>query len=127
LQLDPPMILPSLDYASPTLEAIDPGIPAGGLSHPPLEPDDRADRQAVALSDLEVDWIVAGGDLDDSGAELRIDGLVGDDPHRDRPVDRRHLERLADVLGVPPVLGMHGQTRVAELRLRAYRSERQRP
>src|SRR5256885_17101052 len=89
--------------------------------------DHGADRQAVALPDLEVDRVVTGRDLDDAGAELGVHRLVGDDPDRHRPVDRRNLERLADVLGVAPVLGVHGEARVTELGLRAHRPERQRP
>src|SRR4029453_407823 len=61
--------------------------------------------------------------LDHAGAELRIDRFVGDHLHRDRAVDRRNLERLAHEVPVALVLGMDGQTGVAELGFRPYRSE----
>ena len=55
----------------------------------------------MATADLEVDGVVARRHLDDPGAELGIDGLVGHHPHGDVAVDRRDVEGLADVLAIP--------------------------
>jgi hypothetical protein len=73
-------------------------------------------RQPVALGDLVVVGVVGGGHLDGAGAELAVDGLVGDD--RDRAVDQRQAHRPADQLAVAGVVGVDGHRRVAEHRLR---------
>ena len=81
----------------------------------------------MAPPDLEVHRIVTGRHLDHAGAELRVDGAVGDHAHRDRSLDRRDLDGLPHVLGVPLVPRVNGETGVADLRLRPHRAERERP
>jgi hypothetical protein len=124
--LDEPELLHVLNDALAGLEAIEPRVLARLRGHPPVEADDRARGQVVAPSDLEVDGIVARGDLDDARPELRIHGAVRDHAQGDGSLDRRHLQRLAHVLRVALVLGMHGHRGVAQLRLRAHRAQSQR-
>src|SRR5215813_5324344 len=77
-----------LDDLLPDLEAVHARVPARERRHLAVEPDDRPHRKAVPLADLEVRRVVAGGDLDDAGPELGIDGGVGDDADLHRPVHR---------------------------------------
>ena len=100
--------------------------PAGAVILP-SKPMTVRDGQVVAPADLEVDRIVAGRDLDDAGAELRVDGLVGDHPHRDRALDGGDLEVWPTYLRVALVVGVHGEAGVAELGLRPHGAERERP
>src|SRR5207302_3332216 len=123
---DQPERVHVLDDPPAALEAIEPGVAAGFGRHLSVEADDGLDREVVAAPDLEVDRIMARSHLDDAGAELRIDRLVRDHLHRDRAVDRWHLERLAYEVPVPLVLRMDRQAGVAELRLRPHGTERDR-
>jgi hypothetical protein len=69
----------------------------------------------VALADLEVVGVVSGRDLDRTGAEGRIDVLVGYD--RDLPADEREDDGGAHDVAVALVVRVHGHARVAEHRL----------
>ena len=102
-----------------------PHEPLGGLIGDPPVLADHADlRQAVAAADLEVVGIVAGGDLERPGPELRLDVVVGDDLQA-APHDRED-RRLADQPAVPLIVWMDSDRGVGEHRLRAgpWRSSR---
>src|SRR5262249_22547005 len=74
--LDEPQHLHVLDDPAAALEAIEARVLAGQLRHLAVEADDRPHGQPVASADLEVDRVVARGDLDDAGAELRVGRAV---------------------------------------------------
>ena len=124
--VDEAELLHVLHDALAGLEAVEPRVLAGQLGHLAVEADHAADGQVVPLADLEVGRVVTGGDLDDPGPELRIDRLVGDDLEGDVPLHRGHLERLAHVLLVALVLGVHRHRGVAELGLRPHGAEGER-
>ena len=75
----------------------------------------------MPLADFEVVEVVARRDLDRARALLGIGMLVGDD--RDQPVRERQAYALADQLLVTRVIGMHGDRRVAQHRLRPRRRD----
>ncbi len=64
------------------LEAILALVRPGLGGHLAVEADGRDNGQAVAVADLEVERVVPGRDLEGAGAELRLDGVVGDDRHQ---------------------------------------------
>ncbi len=79
----------------------------------------------MARADLEVGGVVGGRDLEGAGAELGLDGLVGDDGNG--PVDDGKHDVLADQPGEAGVVGVHGDGGVAEIGLGARRGDRHVP
>ena len=68
---------------------------------------------AIAQTGLVIVGIMAGGDLDDAGAEGRVDQeRIGDD--RDLAVGQGQVDVLADQVFVARVVGMNGHGRVAQ-------------
>ena len=94
------------------------------LGHPPVLADHRDLLEPVAAPDLEVVGVVAGGDLEAAGAELRVHVLVGD--HRQATTDQRQDGLAADQVAVALVLGMDGDSGVRQHRLRPDRGDRDR-
>ena len=74
-----------------------------------------SERQVVPPADLEVVGVVRRGHLDRTGAERRVDVVVGDD--RDPPAGQRQLDLGADQVLVALVVRVHGDRGVAEHRL----------
>ncbi len=112
---------------------LEPGddLPVGGLlvealealgDHPAVRADDRERLEPVVAADLEVDRVVARGDLEGTGAELRLDPLVGDDGHA--ALDDRDDHLASDRVAVPLVVGVHRDRDVGEDRRRAHRRDR---
>ena len=85
--------------------------------HEAARVDDRDHRQTVALSDVEVGGVVARSDLERAGAELRINGIVGDE--LDAALDHRHEDIASDERLPAFVVGMHRDGHVGHDRLRA--------
>ena len=82
--------------------------------------EDRDHRQLVPLAGLEVVRIVRRRHLDRAGAELRIDqDRVGDD--RELALQQRMPHHLADLRLVARIVGVDGDRRVAQHRLRPRR------
>ena len=90
--------------------------------HAAVEADHGQLGQAVVAADLEVDRVVAGRDLQRTGAELALDALVGD--HRHVPTDDGHDHLAADELRVALVVGMDGHGDVGEDRRRPHGRDR---
>ena len=65
---------------------------------------------------LEVVGVMRRGDLEDTGAELGIHVLVGEDLYL--PLDKRHLDPAADEVFVPLIFRVDDERHVAEHRLR---------
>ena len=80
---------------------------------------DRRHGQIMSGTDREVVRVVRGGDLDCAGTEFGVDIVVGDD--RDLAIEERMLEFGSDEGGIPFVVGMHSDRRVAEHRLHSSR------
>ena len=74
--------------------------------------------KAVGAADLEVERVVARGDLERAGPELRIDMRVGD--HRHVAVDEGNHDLLADERLVALVVRVHGNRHVGRDRGRAH-------
>ena len=91
---------------------------------PPVLTDHHDLLEPVGAPDLEVVRIVAGGDLERSGAELRVDVLVDDD--REAPADERKDAVAADEAPIALVVGMDRHRGVGEHRLRANGRDAQR-
>src|SRR5215210_5635877 len=72
--------------------------------------------EAKPLADLEVIGVVRRGDLEDTGAELGIHVLVGEDLYL--PLDEGHHDPAADEIRVARVLRVDHEGDVAEHRLR---------
>ena len=104
------------------LVPIQAGVRPGVLVHPAVEPDHRDGRQAVPLTDLEVDGVVRRRHLQRAGPEVLVDRLVGHD--RQLAVHDRKDGRLADQVLVAPVGRVHGHAGVGEHRLDARRRDR---
>ena len=86
---------------------------------------DRGDLlEPVRAADLEVVRVVAGRDLQRAGAELGLHVGVGDDLQP--AADERQDRRLADQPRVAVVVGVHGDRRVGQHRLRAHGGDRHR-
>jgi hypothetical protein len=98
---------------------------AGGVGHQAVLADDRDLLEPVRAADLEVVRVVPGRDLERAGAELGLDVVVGDDLQA--AADERQDRPLADQPRVAVVVGVHGDRRVGEHRLRAHGRDRQRP
>ena len=92
---------------------------AGLVVHPAVEADHRQLLQLVAAANLEVVGVVAGRDLEHTGAEVGLDVLVGDDRHL--AVDDRHDHRPADQVAVAVVGGVDGDRGVGQDGLRPHR------
>jgi hypothetical protein len=78
-------------------------------------------RQRVALAHFVVVEVVRRRNLDAARAECRIHVLVGDD--RDEAVRQRQPHVFADQMRVARIVGVHGDGRVAEHRLRPRRGD----
>ena len=78
-------------------------------------------RQIVAQTHLEVVRVVRRRDLDRARAERGIDVFIGKDGHG--TVDDGQDDVLADEILVACIIGMHGDTRIAEHRLGARRRD----
>ena len=100
-----------------------PSYGPGVLVHRAVEVHHVDGVEAVALADLEVVVVVAGRHLQGARAELRVHGVVGD--HRQEAAQNRKHGRAADQVGVPVVVRVHGDRRVAQQRLRPGRRYRQ--
>ena len=96
---------------------------AGVLVHPPVEADNGDGREIVVAADLEVHRVVARGDLERAGAELRLDALVGD--HRHDTLDVGHEHLLADRVPIALVVRMDGNRDVGEHRGRTDGRDRE--
>ena len=88
----------------------------------PVGVHDVDDGEAVTRADLEVRGVVARRDLERSGAEPCLDGLVGDDGNG--PPDDGEHHVLADKSSEPRVVRMHRHGGVAEVGLGARRRDR---
>ena len=75
----------------------------------------------MPLPDLEVVRVVRRGDLDHPGAEGGVDVRIGDD--RNASAGQRKFHFGADQVGVPIVVRVYRDRRVAEHRLRAGRRD----
>ncbi len=86
----------------------------------------RADHgrlgQPVVAADVEVELVVARGDLERTGAEADLHTLVGD--HRHAPLDPRHDHLAAHRPAVALVVGIHGDRDVGRDRRRPRRGDR---
>ena len=81
---------------------------------------DIDDWQIVPEADLVIGLVVGRGDLEDAGAEFKIDSLVADDWKLDLDIEGEgSADMLADQVGVALVLGIHGERGVAHDGLRA--------
>ena len=81
-------------------------------------PVDGGDRfQAVPLADLEVELVVSRRDLERAGAELGIDGVVGDDRHQPLEAAQRQADEPSVVRLPAFIFGMHGDGDVGRDRL----------
>ena len=98
---------------------------AGGLGHAAVLADDDDLLEPVRAADLEVVRVVPGRDLQRARAELRLHVGVGDDGQP--AADERQLRRLPHEPRVALVVGMDGDRRVGQHRLRAHRGDRERP
>ncbi len=78
----------------------------------------------MALTDLEVGGVVRGGHLQEAGAEVPLDVLVGDD--RQVASHQRQDRRASDQLAVALVVGVDRHRGVPQHRLRAHRRDRHR-
>ena len=92
-----------------------------GLRDPRLRVDDGDGVEAVPLPDLEVEGVVRRRDLHGAGAELGIDGVVGDDGNL--PFDNGHPDVATDGGSVAVVVGVDRHRRVAEHRFDACRGD----
>ena len=97
------------------------GIGAGLVVHPAVAVDRDDHGQVVALADLPVHRVVAGGDFHGAGAELGLDRVVGDD--RDLAADDGQKQVATDTLLVALVGWVHGHAGVADHRLGARRGD----
>ncbi len=122
--LEVPVGLQPIDDRLPCRLAVHPGERSAVLVDRPVGVQDVDRIEAVRLTDLEVDRVVRRGDLERPGPELGIDQLSPYD--RKRPTEDRKARRLADQMSVPLVVGMNGDRRVPEHRLRARRGDRHR-
>ena len=86
-----------------------------GDVHGPVQPDHVDDRETVADADLVVGGIVAGGDLECTGAEGHLDRRVGDD--RDAPAGEGKDDVTAHQVPVAGIVGIHRHRGVPEHRL----------
>ncbi len=77
----------------------------------------------MPLADLKIIGIVCRGDLDDAGTKFRVDVVISDYPQL--PVENRQNRSLTDVLLVALILGVDGQCRITQHRLRTRGSSRQ--
>jgi hypothetical protein len=84
-----------------------------------------SDRELVVAADLEVGRIVPRRDLERSGAELGLDAGIRE--HRDRPLDVRDDDLLADRVAVALVVGCTATGDVGEDRRRAHGRDRDVP
>src|ERR1043165_6746342 len=82
-----------------------------------VQVEDVDDGQLVALTYLEVEWVVPWGNLYSARAEFRVPAFVGH--NRDRSVHYRQHSHLADVRLPARIVGMHGHRSIAKHRLRA--------
>lgn len=73
----------------------------------------------MALPDFEVLGIVRRSDLEHAGAELRIDGCVGDDRHP--ALRQRNSDSAPQQVAIALVLGMDCHRHVGKDRLRTHR------
>ena len=85
---------------------------AGRAGHVAVEADDVDDFQAVALANLKVGNVVAGGNLQGAGAEVHFDGLVAHDG--DGPVHDGQQGILAHQVGIARVFGVHRHPGIAQ-------------
>ncbi len=97
------------------VEAVHPLETSAGGGDPRLGVDDDDLCQAVAVPDLEVHRVVGGSDLHRPGAELGVDGGIGND--RDLPAEQRQPHDLADGVAIAVVVGVNGDGGVAQHRL----------
>ena len=65
------------NHRLPGLKPFHPGVFAGGGGHVAVQANDGEDFQALALPYLKVHRVMAWCDLQGSGAEFRLDRLVG--------------------------------------------------
>ena len=84
----------------------------GGGGHIAVKADDIDDFQAVPLANLKVGNIVARGDFQGPGAELRFNGRIADDGNG--PLHNRQHCLPAHIGGIAGILGMHRHAAVAE-------------
>ena len=107
----------------PRLEAVETGVGGPrGRGHLSVEADHGDRLERIALPRLEVVRVVRGRDLHDARAELPVHEGIGDHAESSRPVSgQRHAP--PDEPRVPLVVGMHGERRVAEHRLRPRRRD----
>ncbi len=104
------------DDGGAAFEAVHPLVAARVLSHRRVEGDADDGLQVVALADLKVHDVVAGGYLESAGAEGGVDRFVGDDGDVALDDGQEHLP--ADHRLVALVGGVHGDGDVGEDRLR---------
>ena len=126
LDLDqPPLGLQPFHHAAPGLEAVQAfeiGTRLGG--HPTVEVDHAHARQVVAAADFVVVRIVEGRHLDQPGAELGVDVLVGDQP--EPPAEEGQPGRASGEVAVALVFRVEGDGSIPEHRLRPRRGHDQR-
>ena len=84
----------------------------GGQRHTRFLIEHADRRKIVTAADLEVVEVVGRGDLHRARTLLRVGVIVGDD--RNQPSHQRQYNLLADNALVTLVLGIHGDSRVAQ-------------
>ncbi len=88
---------------------------AARLVDPSLLVEDVDHGQAVADRERVVIRVMSGGDLDRAGPELLLDRIIGDD--LEGAAQEWQDRALADQVAVPQVVGVHGDSHVAQQRL----------
>ncbi len=106
------------DDASPGLVLRQTGELSGDLAHPPVPADGHRLGKPVVASDVEVERIVSGRDLERARAELAVDPLVGDDGDAELRVRDDHL--APDRIAVARIVRMHRDRDVRQDRRRAH-------
>ena len=91
-------------------------VVAGVLVHGAVGVHDVYDGQAMPLADLEVGGVVARCDLHSPGAELGVNGRVGDNRHH--PLQNGNDHVLANVFCVAVIVGVNGDGCVSQQGLR---------
>ena len=92
--------------------------------HRPVGPDDGKCLEPVIAADVEVDRVVAWGDLEGARAELRLDAGIGD--HWNAAADDGDDDLLPDCLRVPRVVRIHRDGDIREDRGRPHGRDRDR-
>ncbi len=122
LPLELAVLVEPRDHALGRLFLAQPGEARHLVVHAPVEPDHGQLREVVVAADLEVERIVARGDLERPGTEAGLHPLVGDDRHA--ALDNGDDGLLADDGCIALVAGVDGDSDVGENRRRPHGRDR---